>query len=229
METKFCHCCGTEKLVTEFHKNRTRKDGLQTQCKVCINAANAKCASRDRDGAKRRSSEYYQRNKEKVCSRSLEWRKNNPEKVKEAGRKSRQKAFAKAPDRIREINRRSRMKSIEKRRAYDRKRYAENKEERRLHVIKWQKANSGILNSYSKQRKAAKLRAIPGWADLDVIKQVYVEARLLSKSTGESWHVDHIVPLQSPLVCGLHVQQNLCVMNWRENIVKGNRVWPDMP
>lgn len=34
--TKFCHGCERELPVEEFHKNRRRKDGLQTQCKFCI-------------------------------------------------------------------------------------------------------------------------------------------------------------------------------------------------
>jgi 5-methylcytosine-specific restriction endonuclease McrA len=41
--------------------------------------------------------------------------------------------------------------------------------------------------------------------------------------------VDHIVPLKSPLVCGLHVEHNLQVIPATQNRRKHNRVWPDMP
>lgn len=35
MKTKFCNKCKTDKSVDEFHKNPTKKDGLQTMCKEC--------------------------------------------------------------------------------------------------------------------------------------------------------------------------------------------------
>ena len=34
--TKFCTSCETEKSLTDFHKNKTTKDGHQTYCKSCM-------------------------------------------------------------------------------------------------------------------------------------------------------------------------------------------------
>lgn len=48
-------------------------------------------------------------------------------------------------------------------------------------------------------------------------------------STGIEWQVDHIVPLQSEFVCGLHNEFNLRVISQSENSSKKNRYWPDMP
>jgi len=39
METKKCCTCGEVKGVTEFHKNRSTRDGLQSACKPCMRAA----------------------------------------------------------------------------------------------------------------------------------------------------------------------------------------------
>lgn len=36
---KTCTRCGETKPVAEFHRNRTRRDGLQSRCKVCQRAA----------------------------------------------------------------------------------------------------------------------------------------------------------------------------------------------
>jgi hypothetical protein len=70
---------------------------------------------------------------------------------------------------------------------------------------------------------------MPPWADVDAILVVYADAIRLECETGREFHVDHIVPLRSPLVCGLHVPHNLQVIEGVENSRKGNRVWPDMP
>jgi hypothetical protein len=42
------------------------------------------------------------------------------------------------------------------------------------------------------------------------------------------YHVDHIVPLTSDLVCGLHCEANLQIAVGKDNIAKNNRWWPDM-
>jgi len=46
---------------------------------------------------------------------------------------------------------------------------------------------------------------------------------------GYDFHVDHIVPLKSPLVSGLHTEANLRLLPGAENRSKHNRFWPDMP
>jgi hypothetical protein len=52
---------------------------------------------------------------------------------------------------------------------------------------------------------------------------------LMIASTVPGTHVDHIVPLVSKFVCGLHCEANLQLLPGPENQRKGNRVWPDMP
>lgn len=77
--------------------------------------------------------------------------------------------------------------------------------------------------------KAKKLNAIPPWADRKAIDAFYERAAELTKETGIPHQVDHIVPLESPVVCGLHVQHNLQVLTAAENRAKWHRGWPDMP
>lgn len=78
-------------------------------------------------------------------------------------------------------------------------------------------------------RRAMKIRATPPWACELAILEKYKTARVAAKLTGQKWHVDHIVPLQSPLVCGLHCEANLQLLLAVNNIAKRNRFWPDMP
>ena len=62
-----------------------------------------------------------------------------------------------------------------------------------------------------------------------VIRKDPVSAMQRTKAIGFQWHVDHIVPLQSPIVCGLHTIENLQVIPGALNLAKGNRMWPQMP
>lgn len=81
-----------------------------------------------------------------------------------------------------------------------------------------------IENEKGVRRHRAKAQATPAWADLAAIRAIYKEAREVSRLTGEPHHVDHIVPLKSHVVCGLHNQFNLRVIPAPINLSKGNRL-----
>ena len=66
-------------------------------------------------------------------------------------------------------------------------------------------------------------RATPPWADKAQIAEAYRAARLLTEQTGNLWHVDHIIPLRHPLVCGLHCVANLQLLPSGYNEAKGNQ------
>ena len=105
----------------------------------------------------------------------------------------------------------------------------EGKTKRKEYNKEWSKKNAYKKNASCQGRKAAKLKATPIWADLEIVEGLYKQARELEKSTGIKHDVDHIVPLRSKLVCGLHVESNLRVIPSIENRIKGNKVWPDWP
>ncbi len=71
------------------------------------------------------------------------------------------------------------------------------------------------------KRRAAKKNATPSWANFGKIVEIYKQA------AGEGKHVDHIVPLQHPKVCGLHVEANLQLLTKTENLRKGNKFESD--
>lgn len=67
--------------------------------------------------------------------------------------------------------------------------------------------------------------AMPPWLSDDQIDEI----RDIYENAEPGYHVDHIVPLKSPLVCGLHVPWNLETIPDKANLHKSNDMWPDHP
>lgn len=77
--------------------------------------------------------------------------------------------------------------------------------------------NSGKTQAHrSAKYRSSKLKATPNWADLEKISKFYFNCP-------EGYHVDHIVPLQGSLVCGLHVLNNLQYLTALDNLKKHNK------
>ncbi len=96
----------------------------------------------------------------------------------------------------------------------------------------WRLANKAKANAITSSRRAKKKNATPAWANKFFIEEIYELARLRTEQkTGgvNDWHVDHIVPLKSDIVCGLHCEANLQVIPAKMNQSKKNYWWPDMP
>jgi hypothetical protein len=149
---KICSKCSVTKVLSEFHKDSSKRDGLRPDCKECVR------------------------------TKSLEYAHSDTGKVKRS-----------------EYNK------------------------------QWSVINSHKKNASTVQRNATKLRATVSWANIDVIEGLYKQARELTIRTGNPHQVDHIVPLRSEIVCGLHVEHNLRVITGLDNRIKGNRLWPDYP
>jgi len=105
--------------------------------------------------------------------------------------------------------------------------YSEWKQKNKNKVASnWQKRNKGTANANTRKYQAAKLKRTPEWlSDFDILKMkcFYQVAAMRSKESGESWHVDHVIPLQGKKVSGLHVPWNLTIIRGSENVKKSNR------
>ena len=61
---KKCSKCKIQKPLTEFNKDKTKKDGLDNKCKTC-------------------KAQYYVQNKEKIAKQQVQYRSENREKILE--------------------------------------------------------------------------------------------------------------------------------------------------
>jgi hypothetical protein len=67
----------------------------------------------------------------------------------------------------------------------------------------------------------------PAWLTRNQRKEIrsfYKKAQELSRNTGIKYSVDHIIPIISKYVCGLHIPINLRVIPLSDNLSKGNRI-----
>jgi hypothetical protein len=80
----------------------------------------------------------------------------------------------------------------------------------------------GKFVAYLVERRKKRDKSMPPWADKKAIQSIYIRARQMTKETGVKYEVDHIIPSNHPLVCGLHVESNLQILTENENIKKSN-------
>lgn len=238
-----CQRCGETKPTFEFNKAAHIKRGHQGICRPCNavkckvyadeNRAEINKAARDRykalgDSAKVYMREQYIKHKEKRLQRAAERYAENidAERIKLRNRyadnkeKYRARAvekYAKDPASAREKKRND---------------YQKHKPRICAYVKNWAKQHPEKVISYANSRRARKVNAVPVWADeLDDLFAVEAadKANRLATITGVKWEVDHMVPLKSKLVCGLHWHKNLQLLPMQVNRSKSNRIWPDMP
>lgn len=100
-------------------------------------------------------------------------------------------------------------------------------EEKRAYKQKYKQQNPDTYKTLNSLRKRRHKNATPPWltyAQKQDIRQLYQIAITMTKTTGERYVVDHIVPLISDEVCGLHVPWNLRVITQEENLKKSNKL-----
>jgi hypothetical protein len=91
----------------------------------------------------------------------------------------------------------------------------------------WKERNSVWTRADTKARRRKHRQATPPWLtqkQKSEIRQIYQIAITMTQTTGEQYVVDHIVPLRSDVVCGLHVPWNLRVVTREENLAKSNKL-----
>lgn len=172
---KLCSRCDTRKSLSEFIKNKARKDGVSVYCRDCTKKYMV---------AKEYDRKRWQNDRDEESQRSRLYRQQNAERLAEYWREKQTRRRKEHPEKVLASN---------------------------------------------AQRKIAERRSIPSWANIGSIRLMYAKAKELSARLGVDFQVDHVVPLRSKLVCGLHCEANLQLLASDINHRKRNYEWPDMP
>lgn len=191
---KICQKCSGS---GPFSKDKTRPDGLAKWCKSCMSSYLAIYRKVNKESISVTSREYHQNNSDIICERTKQWNIDNPERRKQ--KLSENYQTRKAEGRVKNN-------------------YTDdNKETIKARSKQWKKDNQGRVNAQLAKRRADIIQATPAWAEINEIIHIYNEARILTETTGIDHEVDHIVPLNSQLVCGLHCLANLQILTAEEN------------
>jgi hypothetical protein len=204
MLTKVCTKCGVEKDLVHFYTAKKGKYGKSASCKGCV----AERYFQTKEAIKNYQSAYRLRNKKTNAEYQQLYYLNNKQSLVE-----RQKLYNQKNKETISLNRK----------VY----YSTNKEHFKAQKKIYRIQNIDKHNASNARRRALKLQATPPWVDEDAIVGMYRLAAIFNR-TGLDLHVDHIVPLNSGTVCGLHCESNLQLLSSTDNISKGNRWWPDM-
>jgi hypothetical protein len=166
-----------------------------------------------------RSTKYREENPEYFVEHRKEYYPNNKEKFAVSCIKSYAKLKEQDPIKFKEMIDRN---------SYNYRQKPEKQILLREYEHAWRKMFPGKVNARNAKRRAAILRAIPKWVNLDKIREIYEECSSINtekKLKGKNkLVVDHIIPLQNEFVCGLHIESNLRIIPNPENASKYNKL-----
>ena len=202
---KACAKCKAVLPLSMFNRNRTKKDGLGTECRPCANEHSKKYHKENHEAHLERGREAYSKNPESFKARARKWEFENKERKRELA------AAYRAANR-------------EKIKEFSKADWAKHKEKRRAKKKEYRAANPERGAEHVRARQTRKQRAMPLWANREAIRAIYAKCREISLATGIKHHVDHYYPLKNPLVCGLHNEYNLRIIPAMDNLSKGNRI-----
>jgi len=256
---KICTACGETKPYEQFHRQSSSRDGFKSACKACRNSENREYGraayAREKDVHVERKRQWRNDHRQRVNEIAANYRERErarqraeeeaaylankdvidaeKERVSEE-RRIRRREYRKAhyrdnKERVLAIARKYREGYKNRERIVRKAHYEANKEHVAQVTRAYRRANLHIYAIAHAKRRAAELQATPLWANHSQIAALYAEAARLTRETGVAHHVDHVVPLQSKFVCGLHCELNMQVILGSENQSKSNRYWPDMP
>lgn len=230
-----CRDCDKVHEHSGFYKDKTCRWGISRSCLECgkkrIKLTKEKYRSSENGmlTEKKQQRRYYDENREMLIKKSSDFRKT--ERFNEYYAE-----YSKSEARINSINKYSKS---EKGRKKQREYYRENREainkknrkyletipeKRKIYAKRTKERYPEKIRENRVIRRAKEKRAVPYWSERELIRKLYKKAKELSKITGIEYEVDHIVPIISNDVCGLHVWNNLQILEKSLNRQKSNKL-----
>jgi len=202
MNEKKCMSCNLIKTVSEFHKNKSRTDGLQTTCKLCRHSKSQSKKEKRKEYRK----EWYKRNVENIKKMENDRYHSNKDEINQKKRENYQKDTL------------YREKNLDSSKKY----YHKNKETVKEKFKLWAKKNKDKRNEISRRHyhkfktlficrrlikrtikflgteKELTTIELLGYSPIDLKENI--QNKFKSGMTWENygeWHIDHIKPISS--------------------------------
>ena len=213
MEKKVCTKCKIEKSLTEYYKDKNRKDGVRPDCKECNCASRKKWREENPEKVKAIWKKYREENPEKVKASRKKYYQENPEKVKA----SRKKYYEENAEKERARQKIYRKTHREKERARHKKYYQENPEKERERLrLKESKRRAQKLDTQVEKITPSLLKEY--WIKKGIDPQRCYHCNKTFEGLYE--HLDHYYPLSKG---GGHIKENLVPSCEHCNRTKGNK------
>lgn len=197
---KQCIECKLTKDVAEYGKHATTADRLMQRCKVCQSAYGKRYRDANVAHIKELNRKLASKNADHRREKARLWREENPER-----RQDQIKGYY------------QRHKDAGTLDLYYGKR---DPEVARQRAKQWRKDNPARVAYNIATARARRHQAIPPWVtkqERSAMRRVYEQCQKLSQDTGIPHQVDHVYPLVSDVVCGLHCLANLQILTAEEN------------
>lgn len=218
-----CKKCDADKKQDEFQLDK-RRNKYYTTCRACRVQASREHRQENREAYRERTRLY-----------SKKWRAENPERAAIIHKRWVDKNRSHVQAYHREASAKWRKDNPDKQWRHTNP--EASKESSRKAAAAWRQRNPTYHKEHYKanktqyvinraNRRAAQELATPPWLtaiNKAQIAEHYEIAKAKEMQTGVKYHVDHVVPIHNPEMCGLHVPWNLQVITAKENLSKGWR------
>lgn len=231
--TKRCTKCNVYKPLSKFSKDKDKKDGLSTRCKLCKSGEHAKWRKANPEKVKENNANWYAANTEKARAYSREYARKHPVQVKariaacKKAHEARVEQLSPAEKAVIEKDKKDRQ------RVSSAKWYRKNAERARLSTSMWRMLNPDKNKQYRIayrkekghiERAARHKRRASGTLSSRIVKKLMSLQRgkcaCCGIRLGNKYHLDHIVPIA---LGGTNTDDNVQLLHAKCNLQKAKK------